>query len=496
MSLTLPKIDNSYARLPERFYERQSPKPFPNPRLIALNDNLAADLGFKAAELREEKGLMLLSGNKIPSQFAPLAQAYAGHQFGGFSPQLGDGRAILLGEISTNGKHLDMQLKGSGRTPFSRRGDGLSALGPVLREYVVSEAMHQLSVPTTRALAAVASSRTVLRQEGELPSGVMTRIASSHLRVGTFQYFAARKDISALKTLTEFALSRHYSDPKKTENPALELLQGVITRQANLVAHWMSLGFIHGVMNTDNCSISGETIDYGPCAFMERFHPHCVFSAIDQNGRYAWSQQGSIAHWNLTRLAEALLPIISEDEDEAVSLAKNALAEFAKLFEDSFQKRFEAKLGLHPSAEDRENTSDFITETLSFLAEQEVDFTLFFRNLTILARSKNEENTTKFTNLFLEAESGLKWLSSWERQLENNPARSALVAEMAAANPIRIPRNHRVEEMIQAAYAGDFAPLKKLQAALSHPYEENDKFSQYERRPLPNEEVHTTFCGT
>ena len=347
-------FDNTYAQLPERFFARQGAAPVPQAKLIRLNLGLAARLSIDAGWLQSADGVAMLAGNAIPEGAEPIAQAYAGHQFGGFVPQLGDGRALLLGEvIDADGRRYDLQLKGSGRTPYSRGGDGKSALGPVLREYIVSEAMAALGVPTTRALAAVATGETVMRQEGEVPGGVFTRVAASHIRVGTFQYFRARNDIDGLRVLADHAIARHYPHAAKAPNPYLALLESVVNAQADLIAQWMSLGFIHGVMNTDNTAVSGETIDYGPCAFMDAFHPQCVFSSIDAHGRYAWGTQPNIGLWNVTRFAETLLPLLCEDPGEGIKIAEAALSGYPKRFESQYIVRFRAKLGLSPGSAGR-----------------------------------------------------------------------------------------------------------------------------------------------
>lgn len=367
-------FDNTYAKLPARFYAVQTPTPVAAPGLIRVNYALAEHLGIDPRWLESAQGIEVLAGNAVPDRAAPISQAYAGHQFANFVPQLGDGRAILLGEvIASNGQRYDIQLKGSGPTPFSRRGDGRSALGPVLREYIVSEAMHALGVPTTRALAAVTSGETVYR--GDLQAGgVFTRIARSHLRVGTFQYFAALQDHEALRMLADMAIARHYPEAAEAAVPALALLDGVIASQARLICHWLGFGFIHGVMNTDNCAISGETIDYGPCAFMEQFHPQCVFSSIDQQGRYAWGNQAQIAYWNLTRFAETLLPLIHDDQDQAIKQAEQSLDAFPSVFESVYRDTFAAKLGLVPQ---QPGNPGLIKHTLEQLAEQQIDFTVF-----------------------------------------------------------------------------------------------------------------------
>ena len=399
-------FQNTYSRLPERFYSKQEPTKVPDPKLIRANRSLAAELGIDPAWLETSDALATFSGNTVPDGAAPIAQAYAGHQFGGFVPQLGDGRAILLGEVvDRDGNRRDIQLKGSGRTAFSRGGDGKSALGPVLREYLVSEAMHALGVPTTRALAAVFTGEIVAREE-PTPGGIFTRVASSHIRVGTFQYFAARQDTEAIRILTDHCIARHYPEAAHAENPALSFLGHVIEAQAKLVAKWLPLGFIHGVMNTDNCSISGETIDYGPCAFMDDFHPDCVFSFIDRNARYAWGNQPVMAHWNLTRLAETLLPVLDPSPEKAKEVAQEALGEFIHLFQSSYINNFREKLGLGGAA-DLEESSAFIKATLGTLAKEEVDFTLFFRHLTLHAAG---DKRAGLSDLFRNPEAGAKWL--------------------------------------------------------------------------------------
>jgi len=455
---------NTYVKLPSDFFQKVSPTPVRDPQLIALNTPLAQRLGINPADLT----VSILSGNEVPAGAEPLSMAYAGHQFGGFSPQLGDGRAILLGEVSRK----DIQLKGSGPTPYSRRGDGRSALGPVLREYLVSEAMAALGVPTTRALAAVWSGEQVVREELE-PGGIFTRVASSHLRIGTVQYFAARQDLESLEALLDYTLERHY--PKA--ETALDLLENVIAKQAALIAHWMSLGFIHGVMNTDNMSLSGETIDYGPCAFMDRFNPAKKFSYIDQNGRYAYQNQPDIAHWNLTRLAEAFLPLIHDDPETSVELAKATLSKFPELYEKAYHEKFSAKLGLpgkcHPA---------LIQSLLDLMAEQDADFTLVFRHLG----GREEDLFSQFKNL-----APVKtWLAHW---------RSSGIIDLACmkrSNPIFIPRNHRVEEVIAAGQQGNFAPFHHLHRILQRPFTEQPEAAEFEKTPEPAEIVCATFCGT
>ncbi len=465
--MTLP-FQNTYSQLPAEFFEKTPPIPVSSPSLIAVNDDLARELSIDPAFLRSEEGLAILSGNTIPDGAEPLAMAYSGHQFGGFSPVLGDGRAILLGEVA--GK--DFQLKGAGRTPFSRRGDGRSALGPVLREYLVSEAMHALGVPTTRALAAVESGEQVLREEPE-PGGILTRIASSHLRIGTAQFFAAHQDHENLRVLVDYAKKRHYPDL----TDALDLLRKVIEKQAHLVAKWMGVGFIHGVMNTDNMSLSGETIDYGPCAFMDRFDPAQKFSYIDQQGRYAYQNQPYIAQWNLSRLAEALLPLFDDNQEKAVELAQNELAKFPEIYEPARLKIFSHKIGL-PENSDWE----LIQSLLDLMAEQKADFTLTFRAL-----AQGEE---AFLANFSNPQPLRGWLTHWQS------AGDANLSLMKSTNPAFIPRNHRIESVIEAGKKGDFAPFHELHQILQQPYEEQAGFEHFQETPRPEEIVCATFCGT
>jgi uncharacterized protein YdiU (UPF0061 family) len=457
-------FENSYARLPERFYARLEPTPVRAPRLLRLNDTLAAELGLDATALRSEAGVAILAGNAVPEGAEPLAQAYAGHQFGGWVPQLGDGRAILLGEVVGADGRRDIQLKGSGPTPFSRSGDGRAWIGPVLREYVVSEAMHALGIPTTRALAAVATGETVLR-EAALPGAVLTRVAQSHIRVGTFQYFLARNDTEALATLSDHAIRRHY--PGATG--PLDLLRRVVAAQAELVAGWMSVGFIHGVMNTDNTSVAGETIDYGPCAFMDRYHPDTVFSSIDQWGRYAYAQQPQVAAWNLAQFATALLPLMGE-RDAAIEAATKAVQGFAPAYHAAWTRAFGAKLGL---ADPGEGTTALAHDFLDIMAARGDDFTRTFRALAEDAEMPPEYQA---------------WRTTWEPR---RPDR----ALMRRANPAIIPRNHRVEEAIAAAVAGDLAPFHALADATARPYD-TEVDHPLAAPPAPGAEVTRTFCGT
>ena len=461
-------FDNSYARLPERFHARLPPTPVAAPRLIKLNEALGRELALDMAALAGPEGVEILAGNRIAQGSEPLAMAYAGHQFGGFVPQLGDGRAILLGEVvDTHGVRRDVQLKGSGPTPFSRRGDGRAALGPVLREYIVAEAMAALGIPTTRALAAVATGEMIWRETPQ-PGAVLTRVASSHVRVGTFQFFAARGDVEGLRVLADYVIARHYPDAGNYR----ELLDRVIARQAQLVARWMCVGFIHGVMNTDNMSIAGETIDYGPCAFMDKYNPETVFSSIDEHGRYAYANQPRIAHWNLVRLAETLLPLLSEDEKEARAQAQAAIDAFPSLFEASLTAGFRAKLGFRDAEPDDMAMAQDLLDTM---AANEADFTLTFRGLSDGALPETFD----------------AWRARWQERLKG-----ADRDLMRAANPAFIPRNHRVEEALAAAVEGDFAPFETLVTVLSKPYDDQPEFAAYMDPPRPEQVVLRTFCGT
>ncbi len=466
-------FDNSYARLPGQFYARQDPVPVQAPRLVAVNRPLAEVLGIDPDTLTAE----ILAGNEVPRGAEPLTMAYAGHQFGGWVPQLGDGRAVLLGEVlAPDGRRFDIQLKGAGRTPWSRGGDGRAWLGPVLREYVVSEAMHALGIPTTRALAAVTTGATVQR-ERVLPGAILTRVAASHIRVGTFQYFAARQDGPALQALTGHVLARHYPDAKT----ALDLLQAVVAAQASLIAGWMSVGFIHGVMNTDNMAVSGETIDYGPCAFMDAYHPAQVFSSIDQFGRYAYQAQPDIAVWNLAQFASCLLPLMGPDQDAAIAEATAAVHAFPALYRAEWLRRFRAKIGL-TGAEDGDEA--LIAGLLARMATSQADFTNTFRALA----------DGEAAALITDPGAWDSWAPDWQARLAREPNDPA--ATMRAANPAYIPRNHRIEHMIEAAVAGDFSQFHNLNAVLSAPFDDLPDHAAYRRPPRPEERVLQTFCGT
>jgi len=483
---------NSYARLPDRFYERLAPTPVPEPRLIKLNEKLALELGLDPQVLATPEGVEVLAGNRVPEKSEPLAMAYAGHQFGHFVPQLGDGRAILLGEvIGSDGVRRDIQLKGSGPTPFSRRGDGRAALGPVLREYIVSEAMAALGIPTTRSLAAVLTGETVQR-ETLLPGAVLTRVASSHIRVGPFQFFAARGDIDGVRNLADHVIARHYPEAAEAENRYRALLDLVIARQIDLIAKWMLVGFIHGVMNTDNMSIAGETIDYGPCAFMDAYDPATVYSSIDEGGRYAFGNQPRIAQWNLARLAETLLPLLAADQDEALKYAQGAIDAFGLAFEKVYVAGLRRKIGLF---ETREGDAALIQDLLERMTRNGADFTLTFRGLCDAAVRADPDETVRA--LFKDARSFDEWaVKWWARLAEEGGDPGARREAMRGVNPRYIPRNHRVEEAIAAAVRGDYGPFETLVAVLSAPYDDQPAFARYADPPRPEEIVHQTFCGT
>ncbi|MEL6062216.1 MULTISPECIES: protein adenylyltransferase SelO [unclassified Methylobacterium] len=491
--MTALPFDNSYARLPERFFARRPPTPVAGPRLIRLNRELAEELGLDADWLAGPDGVAALAGNTVPEGADPIAAAYAGHQFGQFVPQLGDGRAVLLGEvIDRTGIRRDIQLKGSGPTPFSRRGDGRAALGPVLREYLVSEAMAALGIPTTRALAAIATGEPVIR-ETLLPGAVLTRVAASHIRVGTFQFFAARGDAEALRALADHVLARHYPDAAQAENPYRALLDAVIAAQAELVARWLLVGFVHGVMNTDNMAVTGETIDYGPCAFLDAYDPRTVYSSIDQTGRYAYGQQPRIALWNLTRFAETLLPLLAEAEAEAVAEAEAALAGYAPRFEAAYHGGLNRKLGLGAV---REGDPALAGDLLKRMAENQADFTLTFRTLSGAAQGPEGDGAVR--DLFVDPTAYDGWAAGWRARLAEearDPAETA--AGMRAVNPAFIPRNHQVEAMIAAAVEReDFAPFETLLAVLARPYADQPEHARFAQAPEGGGIGYRTFCGT
>ncbi len=468
------EFHNTYADLPDRFFARLSPTPVSRPALVRINAPLAVSLGLDPDWLASADGVNMLAGNALPETADPLAMAYAGHQFGGWSPQLGDGRAILLGEVAG----FDLQLKGSGRTPWSRGGDGRAWLGPVMREYIVSEAMAAFGVPTTRALAAVTTGDIVLR-EAALPGAVLTRVASSHVRVGTFQYFAARADIEALQVLTDYVIDRHYPDARGAERPALALLTNVVDAQASLIARWMGLGFIHGVMNTDNMTISGETIDYGPCAFMDGYHPDTVFSSIDSFGRYAYHAQPQVGQWNLAQFASCLLPLIDDVKDEAVRLATEAIDAYPALYEAHWLQVFARKLAISdPSADDL----PLATALLTAMAEQKADFTQTFRALGEVADDVPIAGVPQ------------DWRNAWLDRLGTLEVKERQNL-LRAANPAIIPRNHRVEEAIAAGVEGDYSVFHALTEALQTPFDAPEGHP-FRDAPEPDEVVQQTFCGT
>ena len=489
-------FDNSYARLPERFFARLAPTRMPEPRLIRLNDPLTRHLGLDPERLSTPEGVEILAGTRLPAGATPLAMAYAGHQFGVWVPQLGDGRAILLGEvIDRDGVRRDIQLKGAGRTPFSRAGDGRAVLGPVLREYIVSEAMAALGIPTTRALAAVTTGEDVMR-ERLLPGAILTRVAQSHVRVGTFQFFASRGDAKALGLLADYVIARHYPEAAETECPDRALLDAVVSRQAELVARWMLVGFIHGVMNTDNMSLAGETIDYGPCAFMDTYHPETVYSSIDHGGRYAYGNQPRIAHWNLACLAQALLPLLGPDEDAAGSEAQAAIDAFPDRYEAAWLAGMRRKLGL---AEAGDGDRALAQDLLGRMAENGADFTLTFRRLSEAeGPGAGPGADAAIRALFKDPAAFDAWATRWRQRLaEERRDAAGRRAAMCAANPAFIPRNHLVEEAIRAALdAADLAPFNELMTVLASPYDDQPSFVRYTEPPRPNQVVRETFCGT
>jgi serine/tyrosine/threonine adenylyltransferase len=484
----LPDFSITYGQLPPMFYRHVAATAVAKPQWLLRNDAHAAALGLPAGWLATESALSALAGNAPLPGTTPLAMAYSGHQFGGWSPLLGDGRALLIGEVvSSDGVRHDLHLKGSGATPYSRNGDGRAALGPMLREYIVSEAFAGLGIPTTRALAVVGTGEEVYRRTKE-PGGILTRTARSHVRVGTFQFAAAHGDVPDLAALLNYETARNFPGLAAGESKALSFLRQVISRQALLIAPWMAAGFIHGVMNTDNMQVAGETIDFGPCAFMDKFHPQKVFSSIDHHGRYAWDQQATIAQWNLTRLAESLLPLLHQDKDQAVGLAKAELTLFMPAFENHFEALMRTKFGLTSAHPD---DGAFIAQALTCMMQGEADFTLFFRRLTQLAAGGND---TPFQTVLNSTALAQTFLQLWRARLTAQGEPDVL--SMQNANPVRIARNHRIEEAIQAAYAGDIAVALRLAEAVRRPFEERHDWEDLEVPPGDDEEVRQTFCGT
>ncbi|AQQ52327.1 protein adenylyltransferase SelO [Planococcus lenghuensis] len=478
------QFDNSYTRLPESFFSKMNVNPVRAPELIIVNEELAGSLGLDPEALQSEEGIAVLAGNEVPEGGEPIAQAYAGHQFGNFT-MLGDGRAILLGEqITSTGDRMDIQLKGAGRTPYSRGGDGRAALGPMLREYIISEAMHALGIPTTRSLAVVYTGETIQRESAR-PGAILTRVASSHLRVGTFQYARGRDDIENLRVLADYAIDRHYPELKDKDEKYLELFRAVMKRQAALIAKWQLVGFIHGVMNTDNMAISGETIDYGPCAFMDAYDPATVFSSIDVQGRYAYGNQPMIGGWNLARFAETLLPLLGDDQDKAIARIQEELSTYIKLYETNWLEGMRAKLGLFTKEAEDEVLAD---DLLAIMQDQGADFTNTFRALTYEEADKPDIfGTTAFK----------EWQARWHDRLKRQEESEEAVSElMRNSNPAVIPRNHKVEEALAAAVEqGDFGPLDKLLTVLEDPYNRTPKQADY-IAPAPTDKPYQTYCGT
>ncbi len=471
-----PRFTNHFAALPAQFYTKLPPSPVAEPSVIASNDALAGQIGLDPAWLASADGLAMLAGNAQPRGADPLAQVYAGHQFGGWSPRLGDGRAHLLGEVTgPDGSVWDIQLKGSGPTPYSRMGDGRAWLGPVLREYIVSEAMAALGVPTTRALAAIRSGEPVLREQGPLPGAVLTRVAPSHLRVGTFQYFASQQDTGSLRILLDFAITRHY--PRLERSDAAGFLRAVTTAQAQLIARWMGLGFIHGVMNTDNTHIGGLTIDYGPCAFMDAYHPAKVFSSIDQFGRYAYQAQPEIVVWNIAQLATSLLPLIDPNMDRAVAAAQDILHDFGAIYSAKWKEVFFAKIGLEDGTDE---DVALVQDLLTRMAENQADFTQTFRSLA------TEPGTAR--DQFIDPTAFDDWHKRWNARKPSG--------DMRAVNPAFIPRNHRIEQAIEASLQGDDAPFHRLNHVLARPFDDQPDAADLAAPPEAQELVRATFCGT
>ena len=484
-------FDNSYQNLPQDFFERINPVPVKDPQLIIFNNDLGKSLGIDQKISKKELA-NIFSGNEILKGSSPIALAYAGHQYGNFVNQLGDGRAVLLGEVSTpNQERFDMQLKGSGQTRFSRQGDGRSPLGPVIREYVVSEAMNALGIPSTRSLAAVTTGEKVFR-EVILPGGILTRIAKSHIRVGTFEYFAAQKNTENLKTLADYTIKRHFPSLKDVANPYLSLLEIVSERQIELISKWMGVGFIHGVMNTDNTSIVGETIDYGPCAFMDEYNPSTVFSSIDAHGRYAFGNQPLIAQWNMACFANSLLGLIDKDTEKATDKAQKVINNFPNKMSEAMMSVMCKKIGLDST---KTNSQEALTKLLRIMLDNKSDYTLTFRYLSEIIKGKRDSS---FKQQFLEHNQISNWLKEWKALIKDqNLAKEEIALSMESSNPVFIPRNHLVERAIEAAVENnDFSEMKTLLTILSKPYEEQSKYGEYMKPPKPLEVVHQTFCGT
>ena len=478
------QLERTYSKLPGVFFSKLSPTPVSNPEILLFNQKLAEEIGLDLSVLSEEERTQLLSGNLVPKGIEPFAQAYAGHQFGNFT-MLGDGRALMLGEhLTPSGQRLDLQFKGSGRTPYSRGGDGRAALGPMLREYLISEAMHALGIPTTRSLAVVATGESVYR-ESELPGAILTRTAGSHIRVGTFEFASLHEDKAMTQALLDYLIDRHFPEIREEENKALSVLRAAIDQQIDLITHWMRVGFIHGVMNTDNMALSGETIDYGPCAFMDVFSPDTVFSSIDHRGRYAFANQPYVAQWNLARLAESLLPLIHDERQDAIAGAEESLNAFEPAYKDKWLAMMGTKLGL---AEADKQDERLVTDLLDWMHSNGADYTNTFRDLGRQVLPENQP---------YQSETFETWHRRWQERLggEGRSLDSSL-ALMRSVNPVVIPRNHKVEEALQAGEEGNLNPFRNLLKALESPYEEADHLAPYQVPPKPSEKVHQTFCGT
>ena len=478
------QLESTYAELPQVLFSKLSPTPVRQPGVVLFNEKLANEIGLNLSDMSKEVRADLFAGNFVPEGTEPFAQAYAGHQFGNFT-MLGDGRAIVLGEhLTPSGQRLDLQLKGSGRTPYSRGGDGRAALGPMLREYIISEAMHALGIPTTRSLAVVTTGENVYR-ETELPGAILTRIAGSHIRVGTFEFASLKDDKNITQSLLDYLIDRHFPEIKKKGNQPFALLEAVIHQQAELITHWMRVGFIHGVMNTDNMALSGETIDYGPCAFMDTFDPKTVFSSIDHKGRYAYANQPFIAQWNLARLAESLLPLIHQERKEAISMAEDLLNAFGEIYQSKWLRTMRAKLGLSQICKEDEK---LITDLLDWMHTNSIDYTNTFLHL-----SKKELPDQKIYS----SDTFKNWYLRWQARLKKEEqGLDSSLALMHSVNPAVIPRNHKVEEALQAGEEGDLQPFHKLLLALEKPYEDRDYLLPYQSPPVPSVNAYQTFCGT
>ena len=477
-------FDNTYSKLPKSFLENIKPVPVKDPKLIILNKNLAEQLNLDFSKFSDTDLAKMFSGNSLPEGSETIAQAYAGHQFGHFT-MLGDGRAVMLGEhLDKDNNRFDIQFKGSGRTSFSRSGDGRAVLGPMLREYIISEAMHALNIPTTRSLAVVSTGEDVIREQ-MLPGAILTRVASSHIRVGTFQYIAATQNADDLKTLFNYTIDRHYPEIKDSKTKALDLLNLLMKKQCELVINWMRVGFIHGVMNTDNMTVSGETIDYGPCAFMDQYHPQTVFSSIDQNGRYSYNNQPRITKWNLARFAECIIPLIDQDEQKAISIATETINNFEKLYEEKWLNMMRDKLGLF--GEDRDD-KHLIFELLTWMENNKADFTNTFCNLMDIQSIKDP---------IYQNQEYLNWTAKWKKRLEkNNTEKEKYLELMRSVNPIFIPRNHKVEEALKDASENKLETLNQLLEVIKYPYKDNGMLKDYQQ-PMSNENGnYKTFCGT